>query len=79
MPRWASRITPWRSQACVERLPDIISAGDCISEASASMCAMAACLPDGSHFHASDPRASYWSLWDAINGAGSVERNRWCG
>lgn len=75
MPRWASRITLEVTGVRVERLQDI-SAGDCISEGIGFDVRYGGhCLPDGSHFHASDPRVSYWSLWDAINGAGSVERN----
>ena len=75
MPRWASRITLEVTGVRVERLQDI-SEGDCISEGSGFDVRYGGhCLPDGSHFHASDPRVSYWSLWDAINGAGSVERN----
>lgn len=73
MPRTCSRIDLDVIGAGVERL-------QAISEADARAEGIVACyggfgLPDGSHFHATDPRVSYWSLWDAINGSGSVERN----
>lgn len=77
MPRWASRITLEVTGVRVERLQDI-SAGDCISEGIGFEVRYGGhCLPDGSHFHASDPRQSYWSLWEAINGPGSVEADPW--
>lgn len=77
MPRWASRITLEVTGVRVERLQDI-SAADCISEGIGFEARYGGhCLPDGSHFHADDPRESYWSLWEAINGPGSVEANPW--
>lgn len=77
MPRAASRITLEITEVRVERLQDI-SAADCISEGIGFEVRFSGhCLPDGSHFHTSDPRISYWSLWDSINGAGSVEANPW--
>ena len=75
MPRWASRITLEVTAVRVERLQDI-SEADALAEGIVATHGGYG-LPDGSHFHASDPRVSYWSLWDAINGAGSVERNPW--
>ena len=75
MPRWASRITLEVSGVRVERLQDI---SDADARAEGIVAAYGGFgLPDSSHFHAADPRISYWSLWDAINGAGSVEANPW--
>lgn len=75
MPRSVSRITLSIESVRVERLQDI-SAADCISEGIGFEVRYGGhCLPDGSHFHTTDPRISYWSLWDAINGQGSVEAN----
>lgn len=77
MPRWACRLVLTVTQVRVERLQDI-SASDSIAEgAGFDPLYGGHSLPDGSHFHASDPRISYWSLWGAINGAGSVEANPW--
>lgn len=77
MPRWASRILLEVTEVRVQRLQEI-SPGDSISEGIGFEVRFGGhCLPDGSHFHATDPRQSYFSLWESINGAGSVERNDW--
>lgn len=73
MPRWASRITLEVTSVRVEQLQDI-SEADALAEGIVETRGGFG-LPDGSHYHAADPRISYWSLWDAINGAGSSERN----
>lgn len=75
MPRWASRITLEVTGVRVERLQDI-SEADAQAEGIVSTHGGYG-LPDGSHFHALDPRVSYWSLWNAINGPGSVQSNPW--
>ena len=75
MPRWASRITLEVTGVRVERLQDI-SEADALAEGIVETRGGFG-LPDGSHYHAADPRISYWSLWDAINGSGSSERNPW--
>jgi hypothetical protein len=77
MPRWASRILLEVTEIRVQRLQEI-SAADCISEGIGFEVRFGGhCLPDGSHFHAADPRQSYFSLWEHINGPGSVEANPW--
>lgn len=73
MPRVASRITLEVTGLSVEQLQDI-SEANALAEGIVETCGGFG-LPDGSHFHAADPRESYWSLWEAINGPGSVERN----
>lgn len=75
MPRWASRITLEITGVRVERLQDI-SEADALAEGIVQL-AEGFGLQDGSHFHAADPRQSYLSLWEAINGPGSVEANPW--
>lgn len=75
MPRWASRITLEIVSVCVERLQGI-SESDALAEGITQL-ADGYGLPDGSHFHAADPRQSYFSLWESINGVGSVEANPW--
>lgn len=75
MPRSLSRILLEVTDVRVERLQDI-SEADALAEGIEYLPRMEGFgLPDGSHFHCTDPRISYWSLWDAINGQGSVERN----
>lgn len=77
MPRWASRILLEVTDVRVERLQDI-SEADALAEGIEYLPRMGGfALPDGSHFHVFDPRISYWSLWDAINGPGAVEANPW--
>ena len=75
MPRQASRIRLTVTGVHVERLQDI-SEADALAEGIVQW-GDGYGLPDGSHFHASDPRQSYFSLWEAINGPGSVEANPW--
>lgn len=75
MPRHASRITLEIAGIRVERL-QAISADDARAEGIVPAYGGFG-LPDGSHFHASDPRESYLSLFEAINGPGSVEADPW--
>lgn len=76
MPRWASRITLEVTGVRVERLQDI-SKADALAEGIVQLRDGGFGLPAGEHYHAADPRISYWSLWDHINGTGSVEANPW--
>jgi len=73
MPRWASRITLEVTGVRVERLQDI-SEADALAEGIVQLNDGFG-LPAGEHFHAADPRQSYLSLWEAINGPGSVDAN----
>jgi hypothetical protein len=75
MPRAASRITLEITEVRVQRLQDI-SEADAVAEGIVPTHDGYG-LPDGSHFHAADPRICYWSLWDSINGQGSTESNPW--
>lgn len=75
MPRAASRITLELTGVRVERLQDI-SEADALAEGIVRASGGFG-LPAGEHFHATDPRQSYLSLWEAINGRGSVEVNPW--
>lgn len=77
MPRAASRINLEVTEARVERL-QAITMGDAMAEGLPwRQNFKGFCLEDGSHFHAADPRQAYFSLWEAINGPGSVEANPW--
>jgi hypothetical protein len=75
MPRAASRITLEVTGVRVERL-QAISEADALAEGIVETCGGYG-LPAGEHYHAADPRQSYFSLWEAINGPGSVEANPW--
>ena len=77
MPRWASRILLEIVSVRVERLQDI-SEDDAQAEGiaySERFCGY--CIGEAEHFNSHDPRQSYFSLWEAINGAGSVIANPW--
>lgn len=76
MPRAASRITLEVSSVRVEHLQDI-SEADALAEGITRLGDDGFGLPDGRHFHSADPRISYLSLWESINGDGSVEANPW--
>lgn len=76
MPRWASRITLEITSVRVERLQDI-SEADALAEGIVRQPDGGYGLADTTHYHFTDPRQSYFSLWEAINGAGSVEANPW--
>lgn len=76
MPRAASRITLEVVGIRVERLQDILC-GDAEAEGIVEQPGGGWGLADSTHYHFTDPRASYWSLWEAINGPGSVEANPW--
>lgn len=76
MPRAVSRITLEITEVRVERLQDI-SEADARAEGIVEQRGGGWGLPAGEHFHLCDPRISYWSLWEAINGRGSVEASPW--
>lgn len=77
MPRSLSRILLEVTDVRVDRLQDI-SEADALAEGIMHLPRLEGYgLPDGSHFHAIDPRISYWSLWDSINGQGATEANPW--
>lgn len=76
MPRWASRTILDVTAVRVERLQDI-SREDAMAEGIVLQPDGGYGLADTTHYHATDPRHSYWSLWEAINGPGSVEANPW--
>jgi hypothetical protein len=76
MPRWASRITLEVTEVRVERLQDI-SEVDALAEGIVQLGDGGYGLPAGEHYHAADPRQSYFSLWEEINGPGSVESDPW--
>lgn len=73
MPRWACREVLPVLGVRAERLQDI-SEADALAEGIVRTRGGFG-LPDGSHYHATDPRQSYFSLWEAINGPSSVEAN----
>lgn len=76
MPRWASRLTLTVTDVRVERLQDI-SAADAIAEGieSDEDYWLDYIYPTIRKFV--DPRDSYRSLWDSINGDGAWEQNPW--
>lgn len=76
MPRWASRITLEVTGARVERLQDI-SEADAVAEGIVRQPDGGHGLADTTHYHFSDPRQSYFSLWEQINGPGSWAANPW--
>jgi hypothetical protein len=76
MSRAMSRITLEITNVHVERLQDI-SEADAMAEGIVRQRDGGYGLADATHYHSADPRISYWSLWDAINGPGSVEANPW--
>jgi hypothetical protein len=76
MPRALSRITLGITSVRVERLQDI-SEADALAEGIVRQADGGYGLADTTHYHFTDPRQSYLSLWESINGAGSVEENPW--
>lgn len=76
MPRVASRILLEITGVRVERL-QACSEADALAEGIVQLHNQGFGLPAGEHYHSADPRQSYFSLWEAINGPGSVEANPW--
>lgn len=78
MPRRLSRITLELTEVRVERLQEI-SEADAIAEGIQYSDRWEGFASDdeGRHFHCTDPRVSYLSLWESINGAGSWDANPW--
>ncbi|KRC36271.1 hypothetical protein [Acidovorax sp. Root219] len=76
MPLVASRCNMELQAVRVERLQDITEA-DALREGIVRQPDGGYGLPDTTHYHAADPRMSFWSLWESINGTGSVDANPW--
>ena len=77
MPRSLSRIALELTDVRVERLQDISEADALAEGIEYSERFGGYCIGEAQHFNSHDPRESYWSLWEAINGPGSVEANPW--
>ena len=79
MPRAAVRIRRRITAVRIERLQDI-SAEDALAEGIVRQPDGGYGLADTTHYHATSPIESYRSLWEAINGDGSVMANPfvWC-
>lgn len=77
MPRHLSRITLEVTEVRVERLQDISEADAQAEGIAYSERFNGYCIGEAEHFNSHDPRLSYFSLWEAINGPGSVEANPW--
>jgi len=76
MPRKLSRIDLAVTGVLVERLRDI-SRDEAMAEGIIQLPDGGFGLRDGSHYHAEDPRQSFFSLWASIYGHDDVERNPW--
>lgn len=76
MPRWACRILLEITGVRVERLNDI-SRDDAMAEGIVYQPDGGFGLADSTHYNFADPRFSYQSLWESINGAGSWDANPW--
>lgn len=77
MPRDASRIALEVTGVRVERLK-ACSEADALAEGiEYSERFRGYCIGEAEHFNSHDPRQSYFSLWEAINGPGSVEADPW--
>lgn len=76
MPRECSRITLEIVSVRVERLQDI-SRDDAMAEGIVIQRDGGFALADTTHYHFVDPRDSYGSLWESINGPGSWDANPW--
>lgn len=75
MPRWASRITLEVTGVRVERLQDI-NEYDAIEEGIQPFMDTGYHVEEGRHYSGS-AAASFLSLWESLNGDGSVEANPW--
>lgn len=76
MPRAVSRILLEITGVRVERLNDI-SRDDAMAEGIVYQPDGGFGLADSTHYNFADPRFSYQSLWESINGAGSWDANPW--
>lgn len=76
MPRAVSRITLEITSVRAERLQDI-SEADALAEGIVRQPDGGYGLADTTHYHFTDPRQSYFSLWEAINGEENVAANPW--
>lgn len=76
MPRWACCTTLDLAGIRLERLQSI-SRNDAMAEGIVRLPDGGYGLADGSHYHYEDPRESFFSLWESINGDGSVMANPW--
>jgi hypothetical protein len=77
MPRWASRILLEITDVRVERLQDISEADAQAEGIEYSERFEGYCIGEAEHYNSHDPRLSYASLWESINGPGSWAANPW--
>ena len=75
--RWASRITLEITAVRVERLQDISEADAQAEGIEYSERFEGYCIGMAEHYHSHDPRLSYASLWESINGPDSWAANPW--